>query len=52
MNNSTNPSHRPLKSLLAAWLVIRNFVRWFGDLVVPTEQDFREAAVDLGNTRA
>lgn len=52
MNNPTSPSHPHPRGLFAAWLVIRNFARWFAGLVVPTEQDFREAGVDLGKTRA
>jgi hypothetical protein len=51
--NQTNSLVRPSqRSLSAAWQALRNFVRWFASLIMPTEQDFREAGVYFGKMRA
>jgi hypothetical protein len=38
----------PPRILLAGWLIVRNIFSWLSHVVMPTEQDFREADVYLG----
>jgi len=49
--NKPGPSEAPARVLLAGWLIVLSIVDWLSSVVMPTEQDFLEAGVYLGEKR-
>lgn len=49
--NKPGLSETPARVLLAGWLIVVSIVGWLSSVVMPTEQDFLDAGVYLGEQR-
>lgn len=45
--NKSGPPPTPVRILLAGWLIVRNIFGWLSSVVMPTEQELKEAGVYL-----
>ena len=54
MDNHSGPHETDVShsgSFLAALRIVRDIINWLASVIVPTQQDLREAGVDLGELR-
>jgi hypothetical protein len=49
--NKPGPAHTLLRIFSTGWLIVRNLIGGLASVVMPTEQDLREAGVYRGEQR-